>query len=368
MHLVMISLDEGMLTPWSAVAQRTIAYASLVESIQVIVYSSPGKQAYQLSDTVSVTPTNSITKAHFLFDARRIGRRLLQHLPGEQTVITTQDPFETALVGRFLKKQFRCGLHIQDHGNFFESIYWKKETVLNQLRWWLGWQLLKQANAIRVVSTLEEKYLALHGLKHITHVPVYVDTTPKNIAPIPHAWFRILLLSRFVPQKNILFALAALETLFQRYPDIHCILVGKWPLEKDIRQRITLHHREDRITIKPWTNTVADEYMTSDLFLLPSLYEWRGMTVIEAASYGVPVIMSQTGCAWDFLLDGINGIVVPINDATALATAIRTLYENPALRQTYIQQGKIQLQRLLSRSETLERYVTSRKNALPPQH
>lgn len=366
MHLVMISLDGGMLLPWSAVAKRTLAYADLVESITVIVYTPPGKETISLSDTVQVLPTNSRTKAHFLRDAWQLWKKICSILPPAQTVITTQDPFETALVGLFLKKKFGCGLHIQDHGNFFESAYWKKETILNQLRRYLWKWLLKQANAIRVVSQLEKDYLEQHGCHAITHVPVYVDTHPKVTKKQFHAGCTLLMLSRFVPQKNILFALKVLTPLFAKYDDMHLVLVGRWPLEKQIESYIAVQHVQNRITIKPWTDEVWKEYALADLFLLPSLYEGRWMTVIEAASYGVPVIMSHTWCAGDFLVDGYNGTVVPINDAHALTYAITNLYKDRALRITYSENGLHQLSKLLSREETLMRYAASWQAALPP--
>ncbi len=365
MHLVMISLDEGMLNPDSAVAKRTLAYAELVESMHVVVYTPPGRQQRTLSPKITVIPTNSSTKPHFLRDAWRIWKRICSSLPSQQTVITTQDPFETALVWRWLKKQFGCGLHIQDHGNFFESTYRRKETLLNGMRWYMWWFLLKQANAIRVVSKIEQVYLENHGFTNVLHIPVYVDTSPKMTQRMPHVGCNLLMLSRFVPQKNILFALRVLEKLFKLYTDMTLVLVGKGPLEPAIRAYIKKHALDDRVVIKPWTNDVWNEYKNADIFLLPSLYEGRWMTVIEAASYGVPVIMTATWCAGDFLVDGYNGMVIPINDAEALSSSIITLYENKDLWEAYVTNGYQQLKKMFSREETLSRYGQSRIAALP---
>ena len=46
------------------------------------------------------------------------------------------------------------------------------------------------------------------------------------------------------------------------------------------------------------------------------------MTAVEAALLGKPVIMTDVGCAGEFIIDGKNGIIVPVRDADAMADAL----------------------------------------------
>jgi glycosyltransferase involved in cell wall biosynthesis len=68
--------------------------------------------------------------------------------------------------------------------------------------------------------------------------------------------------------------------------------------------------------------------------LLPSLQSGAGATVaLEAACYGKAIIATRTQGTPSFIVDGQTGILVPPGDVQALRSAIRRLYENPALAQ-----------------------------------
>ena len=49
------------------------------------------------------------------------------------------------------------------------------------------------------------------------------------------------------------------------------------------------------------------------------------MTILEAAALSRPIIMTNVGCAGEFLTNDKNGIVVPVRDVKAMATALSNL-------------------------------------------
>ena len=70
----------------------------------------------------------------------------------------------------------------------------------------------------------------------------------------------------------------------------------------------------------------------SDLTILPTTKrEGLCRAVLEANSYGIPSIVSDTGGNAELVADGETGIVVPPGDAKALAEAILKLYNNRSL-------------------------------------
>jgi len=59
---------------------------------------------------------------------------------------------------------------------------------------------------------------------------------------------------------------------------------------------------------------------------LTSNYEGYGRTIIEAQACGLPVVMTDVGVAGEFILEGENGLIVPVGDDVALADAIEKVY------------------------------------------
>lgn len=70
-----------------------------------------------------------------------------------------------------------------------------------------------------------------------------------------------------------------------------------------------------------------------DIFVLPSLGEGISNTLLEAMATGLPVIATAVGGNPELVAEGISGLLFPVGDAAALARAIATLIDNPALRQ-----------------------------------
>ena len=58
---------------------------------------------------------------------------------------------------------------------------------------------------------------------------------------------------------------------------------------------------------------------SADLFLLPSLEEGLVRTALEAMACGVPVILTPNTGSSDYVTEGVNGSVVPIRSAPAIA-------------------------------------------------
>ncbi len=79
------------------------------------------------------------------------------------------------------------------------------------------------------------------------------------------------------------------------------------------------------------------------MFVLPSLYEGFGMTILEAQAAGVPVITSHSSSCPE--VAGEGALLVDPLDTHAIAEAIQRLWRDDALRQSLIRKGFENLQR-----------------------
>lgn len=140
----------------------------------------------------------------------------------------------------------------------------------------------------------------------------------------------VLSVARLVPEKN-------LETLVRAVAAAGRPLVlavaGDGPARAELEQlaralgvRLVL---EGDVPVE----RVVELYIAADVFALLSQHEPWGVVVNEAASCGLPLVLSdRVGAAHDLLRSGENGFLVGAWDVEAAATALRALAGDPALR------------------------------------
>ena len=133
------------------------------------------------------------------------------------------------------------------------------------------------------------------------------------------------------PRKNVallLRAYAELRKSGQRVPVLY--LVGNVS-RRAILNSIREYGLQDNVVIQGrMTNLeLAEIYRNARLVVLSSDEEGLGMVLVEAMASGVPVVSTDCGGPASLIRHGVNGLLVPVGDAKALAEAMRTVLENP---------------------------------------
>ncbi|MBN8873774.1 MAG: glycosyltransferase family 4 protein [Rhodospirillales bacterium] len=88
----------------------------------------------------------------------------------------------------------------------------------------------------------------------------------------------------------------------------------------------------DRLKLLGYREDVPALMAAADVFTLPSRFEGLPMSVIEAMLTGLPVVATDVRGPAEQVVPEVTGLLVPPNDAAALATALRRLAADPALR------------------------------------
>jgi phosphatidylinositol alpha 1,6-mannosyltransferase len=136
----------------------------------------------------------------------------------------------------------------------------------------------------------------------------------------------ILFLGRLALEKRVDLLIDAFQQLQQHYPKTSLILAGDGPaasIQALKRQTQAIPHVH--FTGFVLGQTKAQLLASCDVFCSPSPYETFGRTVIEAMASGIPTISVDSGAVSEYLQQGVNSLIVPPNDAAALATAIATV-------------------------------------------
>ncbi|HWQ04863.1 MAG TPA: glycosyltransferase family 4 protein [Longilinea sp.] len=124
---------------------------------------------------------------------------------------------------------------------------------------------------------------------------------------------------------------------FSRLPELKtpCILwvIGDGPLRGILEKTFSARNPDKQVIFWGYRKPIADFLFASDLFILPSLYEAMPITLLEALAAGLPCIATDVGDNNLLIKPGVNGLIVPVNDAQALQQAIHSLMGDPILRE-----------------------------------
>ncbi len=80
-----------------------------------------------------------------------------------------------------------------------------------------------------------------------------------------------------------------------------------------------------------WRENVSEIVRAADVFVLPSLKEGLPLAMLEAMASGVPIVATPVNGIPDVISDGENGLLVPVQNPSALASAIIRIFDDPAL-------------------------------------
>lgn len=143
--------------------------------------------------------------------------------------------------------------------------------------------------------------------------------------------FTIGFLGRFVEKKGVSYLLDAMALLQQQGVDVDLILAGEGPLSDDYRRQMQKEKLDRVKIIGPVHGKTKDAFFKSiHAFVMPSVKlpnDMDGIPVVlmEAVSYGLPVIGTDVSGMKEICINNFNGWLIPERDAVALSNAIRTL-------------------------------------------
>jgi glycosyltransferase involved in cell wall biosynthesis len=183
------------------------------------------------------------------------------------------------------------------------------------------------AGAIAVSSSLA-RYGAEHGIPAsrimVVHngVPKYPDFAERAT---PRGTWTLGCMALFRPRKGLESLIDALARLREAGEDVRLRAVGKFETpdyEREIHARVERLGVGERIEWRGFQSDVAAEFAAMDLFVLPSLFgEGLPMVLLEAMSFGVPVVATRVEGVPEAVRDGLDGLIIEPGDPAELTAA-----------------------------------------------
>ena len=164
----------------------------------------------------------------------------------------------------------------------------------------------------------------------------------KSELGIPQEDFTFIFVGRLVSEKGINELVLSFTELQKSKPDISLLLVGPFekeldPLAPEVFQNIKSH---PKIFTTGYQQDVRAYFSISDVLTFPSYREGFPNVVMQANAMGIPAIVSDINGCNEIIEEGINGMIIPVKDRSALLNSMTVVIENNVLRSKLAQNAR----------------------------
>lgn len=199
-----------------------------------------------------------------------------------------------------------------------------------------------RADAVIAISRAVADALRAAGLPDnaITIVPDGTDVH-RAISPAPPATLRalgipaaaplVVQVAQLVNHKDPLNFIRAMAEVRKTVPEAHGLLVGDGPLRAEVEHEVATLGLAGSVHVVGY-RTDADTLLASaDVCVLSSREEGMGSVLLDALFLGKPIAATRAGGIPEAVTDGVTALLVPVEDSTALASAIARLMRDRSL-------------------------------------
>lgn len=248
----------------------------------------------------------------------------LAHLaPQSDVILSTHTPTVVAglIAGHILRKGVLAWFY-QDYAAMFAGRQVELWLMRRALRWhrvafvnsaWAGDEIRSQDPHKIVVTSV-----GISGMEVFAPVPANLRSAD--------GMRTIVTMGDTRPRKGFADFLAAAELLPERFAGLQIKVVAREPLAFESTVPYT-------IVLRPSRAELARLLQSCSLFVLASRWESLGLPPLEAMACGAPVVLVDSGGVRDYAVDGENCLLVPPQNAPALANAMATVLEDTELAQ-----------------------------------
>lgn len=253
------------------------------------------------------------------------------------------------------------------HGSEMKLFVGQQPKPLQTL---IAWILARQ-NAVLVLSQSWLDYLQqiapaaqVHILPNYVGLPDLTQRTAHTGAPV-----KLLFLGLVGQRKGVYELLPAMRAVVDQGVAVRLVIGGNGEVAK-AQGLVTDLALDEQVELAGWVNGEAKTQLLreADAYVLPSHNEGLPMSLLEAMSWGVPVISTHVGGIPELVRDGVDGLLVPAGDATALATAITRISVDGSLRDDMGRTARRRVEAMFSREAVLPRLEAMYQSMMPKRH
>lgn len=263
----------------------------------------------------------------------------------------------SGIIALFLKKLFHISYIISLRGFDVPGHLTKEYKYYQKYSFTIIKKVLASADKIVAVSA----YLA--NLAKHTFPNLNIDIIPNAVRQVSKkaghkkisSKVKILTVGRLNPLKKLDSLINSIK-LIKSKKDFELVIVGDGPERKKLENEVKKLSLEKKVKFIGWIKREKIEklYQESDIFVLPSIEEAMSNVLLEAISFGHPIVAINIPSSREIVKDNLNGFLIPQNHITKMAEKISKLINDPVLRKNF---GLISLK--IAKKYSIEKMVKS---------
>ena len=229
-----------------------------------------------------------------------------------------------------MSRVFRKKIVLHAHGGKFHLFYEVESGIFQ--KWYIRW-IFNQADRLLVLSRQWQDFYRRAYTQNEPIVipnPVYCPSSCPNHSKFPPV---VLTLGRLGQGKGTYDLLQAIPKILKHHPQVEFWLGGDGEVA-EVEQILTTKSWGEHVKLLGWvTGSQKEEVLArASLFVLPSYNEGLPVAILEAMSYGLPVVSTSVGGIPEAVVDGETGFLIEPGDVKALAQRVVFLLDDAELR------------------------------------
>lgn len=221
---------------------------------------------------------------------------------------------------------------LEIHFSKFKRLQYNRKGI-----WRLAdlWRSMRDERVVRkfdkfIVLTEEDKKL-WGEIKNIEVIPNAITVIPKETSTLENK--RVLAVGRFTFQKGFDRLVEAWRIISNQFPDWKLDIVGDGEEYDKLVALIKQYRLDNSVSLIQAQKDLSSKYLGASIYAMTSHYEGLPMVLLEAQSYGLPIVSFDCKCGpKDIIEDGENGFLVDDGNVLEFAKRIGELMENASLR------------------------------------
>lgn len=221
---------------------------------------------------------------------------------------------------------------LEIHFSKYFRLQYKRKGLwrwVDKLRSWQDERLIPHYDKFVVLTNEDKGYWGSYS--NIIVIPNFITSIPLCQSNVENKV--CLAVGRLTYQKGFDLLINAWSIVKSKSPDWQLQIYGSGELYADLNSLVNELHLNEVVKINDATNKIDQVYLSASIYLMSSRYEGLPMVLLEAHSYGLPVVSFACKCGpRDLIKDSIDGFLVSDGDVESLAAKMILLMENEALR------------------------------------